>query len=202
MVEVSIADIVTQERTDEETGKSFTRYIVVLLDEQARRMLPIWIGPLEGPSIAMGLKDFQVPRPLTHTFAANLFEALGARLEEVRIESLKGDTFYAVAKLRRGRAVTEVDARPSDALALAVRTGSPIYVADELMQKVGFDIPAEVGEKRPMGKGLASAMSHIEEEAATWRSESEKSAKEAGHEHTEKMEQHQGNLIDLVVQHH
>lgn len=115
--------------------------VVVLLDDASQRFLPIWMRTFEAENVAVHLREVKVARPLTHTLAANLLEAVDATLEEVRIESIKNDTFYAVAKVRHGESVREVDARPSDAINLALRTGSPIYVAEDVMEKVGVAIP-------------------------------------------------------------
>ena len=144
MVEVTIADVVQREQKDLETDRTSTQYVVLLLDQNGRRLLPIWVGPAEGQAIAIGLRDVEVPRPLTHAFMVNLLEAVGFELEEVRVEKLRGDTFYAVVKLRSGDTVRGVDARPSDALALAVYTGRPIYAAEEVMEKTGMSIPEDV----------------------------------------------------------
>ncbi len=115
--------------------------MVVLLDEAGRRVLGIWIGPAEAAAIEMGLSKSQLARPMTMNFIAGVLKAAGATLEEVRIESLKDEVFYAIAKIRSGDTVNEVDARPSDALALAVVTGSPVYVADEILEKASVALP-------------------------------------------------------------
>jgi RNA polymerase sigma factor (sigma-70 family) len=115
--------------------------VVILQDEPGRHALIIWIAHAEAYSIAMGLKGEATPRPLTMQFVANILKATGAQLEEVRIEALKDEIFYAVAKVRSGDNVQEIDARPSDALALAVQMGSPIYIAEEVMEKAGLPIP-------------------------------------------------------------
>ena len=139
MVKVNIADVVKQERKDDQ-GHSHEFHIIVLQDEAGQRALPIWVGPFEGQSIALGLSDFSYVRPLTFNFFASLLQALNAQVEEVRIEMLKETTFYATVKIRRGKTIREVDARPSDALALAVRTGSPIFVAEDVFKSAGSDI--------------------------------------------------------------
>ena len=164
MVEVTIADVVRQESEAEEKRALLRQWLVVLLDQKGRRVLPIWIGPGEGQAIAMGLREFEIPRPLTFTFMASLLEAAGTKLEEVRIEELRGDTFYAVAKLRAGDTVRKVDCRPNDAMALALRTGSPIYVADAIMERAGSPIPDDVTDARPSGKGLDSIAREKEEQ--------------------------------------
>jgi RNA polymerase sigma factor (sigma-70 family) len=142
MIKVTIADVVVQVKTKHR--------IVVLEDAEKQRALPIWIGPFEADSIAMTLKNTAVARPVTYMFVANILTATGAQLEEVRIEVLKDNTFYAIAKLRNGENVQEIDARPSDALALATQTGSPIYVSEEVMQKAGSMIPEKREEAAPI----------------------------------------------------
>ena len=124
MIKVIIADIVQQEKF----------YVVVLLDEAERRILPIWIGETEAQAIAAYYLERPLPRPYTHDLMANLLEAAGVTLEEVRIKTLEKMTFYAVAKLRNGDAIQEVDARPSDAIALALRMNSPIYAAEDVLK--------------------------------------------------------------------
>ncbi len=153
MVKVTIADVIKQERG----------CVVVLLDEAGHRALPIWVGPWEGAALATGLRELPVSRPLTFTFLANLLEAADTEVEEVRIEALKEDTFYAVTKLRSGDRVREVDARPSDAIALALRTSSPIFVAEEVMEREGTNIPTALGGTSQLGKGLDSMMREIED---------------------------------------
>ena len=148
MIEVKIADVIPQ--TEEDTQA----YVVLLWDEASDRVLPIWVGRWEGESIALGLSETPTRRPMTYNFMANLLEAAGAELEEVWIETLREITFYAVVKLRSADKLREVDARPSDAIALALRMNSPIYVAQELLEQHGMQIPAE--GKNQLGKGIES----------------------------------------------
>ncbi len=152
MIKVSIADVVKQEQ----------KYIVLLLDEAGERILPIWIGPFEAQSVAMGAGGFQTPRPLTFNFIANILQALGAELAEVRVDTLKDETFYGTAKIRIGNGTKEVDARPSDVLALAVRTGSPIYVSEEVMERAAKPVQ-EFGEAIPNGEGIREILKEAEE---------------------------------------
>jgi RNA polymerase sigma factor (sigma-70 family) len=167
MVKVTIADVVAQERKIEGLDKPHTYHIVILLDDTGRRILPIWVGPFEGESIAMGVRNHSVPRPMTYNFIASILAACGASLEDVRIETLKDDTFYAIAKIRNGSNVHEIDARPSDALALTVRTGSPIYVAEDVFAKAGEAIPA--GASLPAGKGAEAMERKFAESYQTFR---------------------------------
>lgn len=139
MVKVTIADVVKKEWKDKE-GRSYFDYVVVLNDEKGNRVLPIWIGPAEGQAIAVGLTDFQAPRPLTYHFFASLLSAADVKIDQVKIEALKGNTFYAIVRVSCGKITKEIDARPSDALALAMRTKSPIFASEEVLQLVGIDI--------------------------------------------------------------
>lgn len=158
MVKVTIADVLQEEHNGTQV------YVVVLLDAAGHRLLPIWVGKWEGEAIAIGLRGHDRPRPLTYKFMANLLEVVGASLEEVRLEAIREGTFYAVAKLKSGDRVQEVDARPSDAIALAVHLDSPIYAAQEVLEQGGFDVPAEEVEKRQLGQGLDSWMRDMEEQ--------------------------------------
>lgn len=160
MVKANIMDIVVR------NGK----YVILLQDEPQKRILPMLIGPVEGTAIALGLRAYPVKRPLTYDFMAHLLETLGARLEEVRVEILKDSIFYGVAKLQIGSEVREVDARPSDVLALAVRTNSPIYVAEEILQQESMAMPAlerDLGPYTP-GEGIQGIIQEFEER---WKSQ-------------------------------
>jgi RNA polymerase sigma factor (sigma-70 family) len=155
MVKAKIVDIV----------KSDEKFIVILQDEAQEKILPIWIGPVEGTAIAMGIRAYPTPRPMTFDFITHLLDALGAQLEEVRVEVLKDSIFYGIAKVRIGNEVKEVDARPSDVLALAVRTSSPIYVAEEVMQQASQDMKTyekESGKFTP-GEGVEVILREFEE---------------------------------------
>ena len=132
---------------------------VVLLDEVGHRALGIWIGEAEATMIDMGLNQTELPRPMTMNFMASILKAAGATLEEVRIETLKDEIFYATAKIRSGDTVNEIDARPSDAIALAVLTGSPVFVAEEILEKCGVALP----EGKTLRSGGAIAASRLAE---------------------------------------
>jgi RNA polymerase sigma factor (sigma-70 family) len=134
MVRVTVADVAEQEKG----------CFVALLNEPRDRYLPIWIGRPEATAIALGIRG-DVPdwRPMTFTLMANMLAALDAQLVEVRLEALQENTYFAVMKLRVGETVREIDARPSDAIALALRTKSPIYVTEEVLAVAGQDWSAE-----------------------------------------------------------
>lgn len=152
-VQVSVYDVVVDSKDQE------PNYIVLLLDEVAQRVLPIWIGPWEGTSIAVMLHSSEPPRPLTYEFIRRLLDAAGARLEEVRVEAMREDVFYAAAALNIDGQRQEIDARPSDAIALAVKMGSPIYVAEEVLAALSIPAPELVVDRRGKGaEGLVTQM--------------------------------------------
>jgi len=108
--------------------------IVVLKDVASETVMPIWVGIFEANAIAIEIEKITAPRPLTHDLTRNLISHLNARLERVVINELKDDTFFAVLWLRQGDEPMTVDARPSDAIALALRADCPIYVNEQVMQ--------------------------------------------------------------------
>lgn len=109
------------------------RLHVVILQDDAERQLPIWIGPNEATSLAISLEAEEMPRPLTYEFTAGLLRAASARVVEVRLTELVGGTYYAVVLVEGPAGQHEVDARPSDALNLAVVTDAPVRVAAEIL---------------------------------------------------------------------
>lgn len=112
--------------------------VVILKEKESDRYLPIWIGPAEADAIAVKLQQVPVPRPLTHDLLGSVIKSLGALLAHITVCDLQNDTFYAKLTLRMDGKAVEVDSRPSDAIALAVRAGVPIYVTDEVLDKAGI----------------------------------------------------------------
>jgi hypothetical protein len=119
--------------------------IVVLKDVASDTVMPIWVGIFEANAIAIEIEKVAAPRPMTHDLTRNLIRHLNARLERVVITELKEDTFLAVLWLRQGEDALTVDARPSDAIAMALRADCPIYVSEQVMQsaKLNTTGPAE-----------------------------------------------------------
>lgn len=124
--------------------------IVVLKDVASDAVMPIWVGIFEANAIAIEIEKVAAPRPMSHDLTRNLIHHLNARLEKVVITELKtdgesGGTFLALLWLRQGEEQIAVDARPSDAIALALRADCPIYVAEHVMQsaKLNTSGPAE-----------------------------------------------------------
>jgi uncharacterized protein len=119
--------------------------IVVLKDVASDTVMPIWVGIFEANAIAIEIEKLAAPRPMTHDLTRNLIHHLNGSLEKVVITELKDDTFYAILWMRQDNEPITVDARPSDAIALALRADCPIYVAEQVMQsaKLNTSGPAE-----------------------------------------------------------
>jgi uncharacterized protein len=114
------------------------RHVVILKDPEGDRYLPIWIGAWEASAIAMRLQGLAAERPLTHDLFAAALDRLGVRVERVVINELTDETYHARIHLERDGVQVEVDARPSDALALAVRAEVPIFAADEVLAQAAL----------------------------------------------------------------
>ncbi len=108
--------------------------IVVLKDVASDTVMPIWVGIFEANAIAIEIEKMTAPRPMTHDLTRNLIQHLNARLERIVINELKDDTFFATLWLTQGDEQLTVDARPSDAIALALRSDCPIFVAEQVLQ--------------------------------------------------------------------
>lgn len=113
-------------------------YALLLKETYGVRRLPIIIGQFEAQSIALEMEGIKPPRPLTHDLLKNVIENLGGTISEIIIDELRDNTFYAKIKLDISSMTNDIDSRPSDAIALAVRTGSPLFVAEEVMKAASF----------------------------------------------------------------
>ncbi|HSL34464.1 MAG TPA: bifunctional nuclease family protein [Candidatus Limnocylindrales bacterium] len=124
-----------------------SRHVVILKDSGRDRYLPIWIGPWEASAIAMKLQGLSPDRPLTHDLFAAALEGLGVKVDRVVISALAEETFHARLLLDQGGRTIEVDSRPSDALALAVRAGGRIFAAESVLEQaaLGADGAEEEG---------------------------------------------------------
>lgn len=117
--------------------------VVILKEKDAERYLPIWIGQAEAEAIAIKLQDVAVARPLTHDLLRSVIEQLGGTVTSVVVNDMTNDTFYAKVMLEAGGRSLEIDARPSDAIALAVRVGVPIYANETVLDRYGVQISDE-----------------------------------------------------------
>ncbi|HLP91948.1 MAG TPA: bifunctional nuclease family protein [Nostocaceae cyanobacterium] len=138
MIEMKVAGIAVD---------TITRNPIVLLkDGSDRRALPIYIGQEQARAIIGALENQKPPRPLTHDLIVSILEALNMTLERVIIHSLQKDTFYASLILQQGEVKKEIDARPSDAIAIALRTNSSIWVMEEVIADASIPVDRDADE--------------------------------------------------------
>jgi bifunctional DNase/RNase len=129
-------------------------YAILLKEMNGNRRLPIIIGAFEAQAIALEIEGIKPPRPLTHDLLKNVIDNLGASIIEVIIDELKENTFYAKIIIEVSALTNEIDARPSDAIALAVRAQSPIYAAEAVMEAAAF-IPTDEADRERTHENIA-----------------------------------------------
>src|SRR4028118_1785400 len=139
--------------------------IVILKVEDENRYLPIWIGQAEARSILFKLQNQEFVRPLTHDLALSLVNELGGSMERITVTELRDQTFFATIRMEIGGRTVEVDSRPSDAIALAIRSGAEIFASDEVIEEAGV-VFAEAVEERPGGGGAGRVQEGAESVAA------------------------------------
>ena len=118
--------------------------IVLLKTISGNKFLPIWIGHAEAAAILMKLQGAETPRPMTHDLLTDVVAELSAEIAKITVTELRENTFYALISLRAGASEIEIDSRPSDALALAVRSNAPIFAADKVIEESGIEFEHEV----------------------------------------------------------
>jgi bifunctional DNase/RNase len=161
VIEVRIASLAVDPRSNQP--------VIILrpLDDAAGngRILPIWIGQPEATAILLALEDVDLPRPLTHDLLKNVLETLGAYVERVEITRVEDGTFYAALIVRAEERRMAIDARPSDSIALAVRTGAPLYVAENVMETaaVADEMGAEIDEEAELQE-FREFLEHVDPE--------------------------------------
>jgi bifunctional DNase/RNase len=121
--------------------------VVVLRETDSDRYLPIWIGPFEADAITIQLQGVQVPRPLTHDLLKSIIRELGVKVSHVLVNELRNDTFFARIVVDVNGKSMEIDSRPSDAIALAVRVGAPIFVSEQVMGLASITPEEELSEE-------------------------------------------------------
>jgi RNA polymerase sigma factor (sigma-70 family) len=136
MTEATIYDVYLLKRANNEEA-----HTVVVLKAQEERYLPIWVGQPEAEGIAARLRSLTTKRPLTYDLMAQLVDQLGATVEAVHLQTLRDEVFYATLHIRLNGTTTQLDCRPSDALALAIRTHASILIADAVLAQAGIDNP-------------------------------------------------------------
>jgi bifunctional DNase/RNase len=117
--------------------------IVLLKEVNGERYLPIWIGAVEATAIAFALQGIETPRPMTHDLLRDILNQTDVSVDRILINDLVDSTFYATIRMGREGKAVEVSSRPSDAIALAVRTGTPIYAAEEVLDQAGIELKDE-----------------------------------------------------------
>jgi len=135
--------------------------VVILKEENGNSILPIIIGHFEASSIAIALEKIKIERPMTHDLIKNMIELLDVRIQKVVITELKGSTYYATIYLQKNDKVIEIDARPSDSIAIAIRIGCPIFVNENLLQNLPI---IEYSEKTSEAKSITSLPDDEEKE--------------------------------------
>jgi bifunctional DNase/RNase len=120
--------------------------MVVLKEIDSNRYLPIWIGPFEADAITIQLQGVQVARPLTHDLLKSFINTMGVRVSHILVNDLRNNTFFAQITIDHDGKELKIDARPSDAIALAVRVGAPIFVAEQVMDQAAITPEEEISE--------------------------------------------------------
>ena len=131
--------------------------IIILRDREGQKILPIWVGVFEANAIALQIENVTTPRPMTHDLLKNVIQDLRGRIEKIVVSDLKENTFYALIYLTVGGEVMAVDARPSDAIALALRARAPIFVVEKVIEHAKTaDLVPDKGETERLQKWLES----------------------------------------------
>ncbi|MGH7656634.1 MAG: bifunctional nuclease family protein [Gemmatimonadales bacterium] len=133
MIEVTVAHL--------GLDRSSNTPVVILKEKDGTRVLPIWIGPAEASAIAMVIQGVKAPRPMTHDLLKQLVVGLGAELRRVVISQVKENTYFAELLMSRNEELFQLDARPSDSIALALRLHAPIYTSDDLLDERSIEEP-------------------------------------------------------------
>ena len=129
--------------------------IVILHDNAGKRVLPIWVGIFEANAIALQIENIATPRPMTHDLLRNVIQDLRAAVQKVVVSDLKDNTFYAVIHLIVGGEPVVIDARPSDAIALALRVRAPIFAEDTVIDNAkSLDVTPDTGDSERLQKWL------------------------------------------------
>jgi bifunctional DNase/RNase len=131
--------------------------IVILRNADNQRVLPIWVGPVEANAIALQIENVTPPRPMTHDLLKNLLTEFDARVQRVVISALRGNTFYAYLDIDRQGTRILIDARPSDALAVALRSRAPVFVDDSVLdQASSVEVSNEQADRERLQRWLES----------------------------------------------
>ena len=125
-------------------------YVVILKEKDGERLLPIWIGQPEAESIVMEINGLKPPRPLTHDLCKRLITGMGGTLDRVQITRVKDNTYFAELHIHRGEHVFQIDARPSDSIAIALRLSAPIFAQESLLTAMAVEDGSDGAEDESM----------------------------------------------------
>jgi uncharacterized protein len=138
--------------------------IVLLKTAEGNKFLPIWIGHPEAAAILMKLQSASTPRPMTHDLVTDMLDQLGAQVTRITVTELRENTFYAAVTLRMNGREIEIDSRPSDALALAVRTGAPIFAAEDVISESAIEFEHEVEDQEEVVEKFKDFLDNVSPE--------------------------------------
>jgi bifunctional DNase/RNase len=138
--------------------------IVLLKTREGNKFLPIWIGHPEAAAILMKLQGANTPRPMTHDLINDVLSELDVTCTRVAVTELRENTFYALITLQLGGRDVEIDSRPSDALALAVRTGAPIFAAEEVITESAIEFEHEVEDQEEVVEKFKDFLDNVSPE--------------------------------------
>ena len=140
--------------------------IMILRDLEDKKTLPIWIGILEASAIASELEKLKFSRPMTHDLIKNILEEVEVKVKRIEVTDLKDNVYYAIIHLERGQTSYQIDARPSDAIAIALRTGAPIFVEDSILERSkNIEVSSQEGEKKEGSQSLLELLDELSPEA-------------------------------------
>jgi bifunctional DNase/RNase len=143
--------------------------VVILKEKESDRYLPIWIGPAEADAIAVRLQDVAVSRPLTHDLLRSVIDAFGGNVQYIVVNDLSNDTFYARIIMNVDGRTLEIDSRPSDAIALAVRVQAPIFAEETVLEKAGVRLDQETGDEKADAEGRSEVKEEELEKLSPFR---------------------------------
>jgi bifunctional DNase/RNase len=143
--------------------------VVILKEKESDRYLPIWIGPAEADAIAVRLQEVAVSRPLTHDLLRSVIDAFGGNVQYIVVNDLANDTFFARIIMDVDGRTLEIDSRPSDAIALAVRVQVPIFAEETVLDKAGVRLDQETGEEKAEGEGQSEVREEELEKLSPFR---------------------------------
>ncbi|MDX6515714.1 MAG: uncharacterized protein QOH73_1380 [Gaiellaceae bacterium] len=144
--------------------------IVLLKTADGSRYLPIWIGHPEAASILMKLQNATTPRPMTHDLFVDVLGQLDVRVVRITVTELRENTFYAQITVAQDGQEVEIDSRPSDAIAIAIRTEAPIFADERVIEESGIEFEAEDGEEPIPGEPVSLTQEQIEEVTSKFKS--------------------------------